>query len=119
LFESFGDACLEIVYASPAPRRHGTLTDLLAWPDTDPPAAISRIGALPPAPRSTSPWSASISWSASRSRPPEPAPLDAADLVTFESKYGAAVHGGFVLQDGEEVYWRGEKRLAVVWRRVT
>ena len=47
-----------------------------------------------------------------------PTPRDAAHLATFQSEYGATVRGGLILHGGEEVYWLGEKLLAVPWWRV-
>ena len=47
-----------------------------------------------------------------------PAPRDAAHLVTFQSDYGSAVQGGLILHGGEEIYWLGDKILAIPWWRV-
>jgi uncharacterized protein len=47
-----------------------------------------------------------------------PAPRDAAHLATFQSEYGSAVQGALILHGGEEIYWLGDKILAVPWWRV-
>ncbi len=47
-----------------------------------------------------------------------PTPRDAAHLVTFQSEYGAAVRGGLILHGGQEIYWLGDRILALPWWKV-
>lgn len=95
------------------------LTDLLAWRDTETPRPEITYW------RTTS--GAEVDFVIERQRKllaievkasGTPSPRDAAHLATFQSEYGSAVRGGLILHGGDEIYWLGEKILAVPWWRV-
>lgn len=95
------------------------LTDLLAWRDTETPRPEITYW------RTSS--GAEVDFVIERQRKllgievkasGAPAPRDAAHLITFQSEYGSAVRGGLILHGGEEIYWLGDKVLAVPWWRV-
>jgi predicted AAA+ superfamily ATPase len=95
------------------------LTDLLAWRDTETPrpeitywrtAAGAEVDFVIERQRKLLAVEVKVSSA--------PTPRDAAHLVTFQSEYGSAVRGGLVLHGGEEIYWLGERILAVPWWRV-
>lgn len=95
------------------------LTDLLAWRETETPRPEITYW------RTTA--GAEVDFVIERQRKllaievkasGAPTPRDAAHLSTFQSEYGPAVRGGLILHGGDEIYWLGEKILAVPWWRV-
>jgi uncharacterized protein len=43
---------------------------------------------------------------------------DARHLLTFREQYGDAVHGALLLHTGDDVFWAGDRVLAVPWWRI-